>query len=104
MKNTIPDFTVAIKATGITFTTRRPANRKVCSLVTGLALTLGFSSQKTKRLLQPAMNLQIAQVYLQHGDPTMSRRTWQNVMERIISINGVPPRERWDYAIKDKGV
>ena len=32
---------------------------------------------------QPAMNLQIAQVYLQHGDPALSARTWQNVMEQI---------------------
>ncbi len=40
---------------------------------------------KNEALIQPAMNLQIAQVYLQHGDPAMSRRTWQNVMEQIIS-------------------
>ena len=26
---------------------------------------------------QPAMNLQIAQVYLQHGDPALAGRTWQ---------------------------
>jgi hypothetical protein len=32
---------------------------------------------KNEAVIQPAMNLQIAQVYLQHGDPAMSRRTWQ---------------------------
>jgi hypothetical protein len=30
---------------------------------------------KNEAVLQPAMNLQIAQVYLQHGDPALSRRT-----------------------------
>ena len=34
---------------------------------------------------QPAMNLQIAQVYLQHGNPALSARTWQNVMDQIIA-------------------
>ena len=32
-------------------------------------------------LRQPAINLQIAQAYLQHGDPAMAARTWQHVME-----------------------
>jgi hypothetical protein len=39
---------------------------------------------KNEAVIQPAMNLQIAQVYLQHGDPAMSRRTWQHVMEQMI--------------------
>jgi len=34
---------------------------------------------------QPEMNLQIAQVYLRHGDPALSAHTWQNVMEQIKS-------------------
>jgi hypothetical protein len=29
---------------------------------------------------QPAVNLQIAQVYLQHSDPEFIKRTWQHVM------------------------
>ena len=57
---------------------------------------------KNEAVLQSAMNLQIAQIYLQHGDPAMSRRTWQHVMEQIISTKQGPTRERWDYAIKDK--
>ena len=51
---------------------------------------------KNEAVLQPAMNLQIAQVYLQHSDPAMSRRTWQHVMEQIISTKQGPTRERWD--------
>ena len=43
---------------------------------------------------QPAMNLQIAQVYLQHGDPALSARTWQNVMEQIIANTGQSQPER----------
>lgn len=51
---------------------------------------------------QPEMNLQIAQVYLQHGDPTLASRTWEHVMEQIISTKTGNTRERWEYAIKDK--
>src|ERR1035437_4194080 len=50
---------------------------------------------------QPAMNLQIAQVYLQHGDPAMATRTWQMVMEQIVlSLRG-SNQERWQTAIRD---
>jgi hypothetical protein len=45
----------------------------------GEALTL--LNIKNEATRQPAMNLQIAQVYLQHADPTMAQRTWQNVMD-----------------------
>ena len=57
---------------------------------------------KNEAVLQPAMNLQIAQVYLQHCDPALSKRTWQQVMEQIIATKTGPTRERWEYGIKDK--
>ena len=59
---------------------------------------------KNEAVIQPAMNLQIAQVYLQHGDPALSSRTWQHVMEQIISTKTGNTRERWEYAIKDKAL
>jgi hypothetical protein len=52
---------------------------------------------KNEAVLQPAMNLQIAQVYLQHGDPALCKRTWQHVMAQIISTKQGPTRERWDF-------
>jgi integrase len=51
---------------------------------------------------QPAMNLQIAQVYLQHGDPAMANRKWQDVIAQIISTKTGNTLERWEYAAKDK--
>ena len=51
---------------------------------------------------QPAINLQIAQAYLQHGDPAMAARTWQHVMEQIHSTKTGNTRERWRYAIQDE--
>jgi integrase len=51
---------------------------------------------------QPAMNLQIAQVYLQHSDPALAARTWQHVMEQVISVKTGATRERWEYALRDK--
>ncbi|HEY0550228.1 MAG TPA: tyrosine-type recombinase/integrase [Verrucomicrobiae bacterium] len=64
------------------------------------ALTL--LNSKNEAVRQPAMNLQIAQVYLHHADPTLSVRTWQHVMEQIIASKTGNTRERWEYAIRDK--
>ena len=51
--------------------------------------------------LHPEMNLQIAQVYLHHSDPSLAARTWQNVMEHVVSTKTGNTRERWAYAVKD---
>lgn len=57
---------------------------------------------KNDAVRQPEMNLQIAQIYLQHGDPALSARTWQHVMEQIISTKKGNTQERWKHAIKDE--
>jgi integrase len=78
--------------------------------------TKTFTSLKTKdkaeanRLLmamneagkQPAMNLSLARVYLRHSDPLVSTRTWQNVLDEIISLKTGPTQARWKSAAKDK--
>jgi hypothetical protein len=51
---------------------------------------------------QPAMNLQIAQVYMQHSDPALAARTWQNVMEQIASTKTGSTLARWQSAIRDQ--
>ncbi len=48
------------------------------------------------------MNLQIAQVYLQHSDLSLAARTWQQVMEKVASLKTGTTRERWKHAIADK--
>lgn len=46
---------------------------------------------KNQAARQPSINLQIAQAYLQHADPVLSTRTWQDVFERIASTKmGAP--------------
>jgi integrase len=57
---------------------------------------------KNEAVRHGGMNLQIAQVYLQHSDPALSARTWQHVMEQIISTKTGNTRERWQYASQDK--
>ena len=59
---------------------------------------------KNEATHQPAMNLQIAQVYLQHGDPTMATRTWQEVMAQIVNTKHGNTQTRWRVAIKDKAL
>jgi integrase len=51
---------------------------------------------------QPAINLQIAQVYLQHSDPDYAKRTWQHVMDEMGRNKSGSTKKRWDVAMKDK--
>jgi integrase len=50
---------------------------------------------------QPAINLQIARVYLQHSDPDYAKRTWRFVMDRMAEPKSGNTRKRWDTAVKD---
>jgi integrase len=59
---------------------------------------------KNEAVHQPAMNLQIAQIYLQHGDPALSARTWQHVMEQIISSKTGSTQVRWQSAMRNKAL
>jgi integrase len=63
------------------------------------AITLLNTKNEATR--QPAMNLQIAQVYLQHADPTLAQRTWQNVMDAMNPLKTGPTQARWKSAMRD---
>ena len=47
------------------------------------------------------MNLQLAQVYLMHGDPALTGRTWQNVMEQMSELKSGNTLRRWQTAMRD---
>jgi integrase len=57
---------------------------------------------KNQAVRQPAINLQIAQAYLQHGDPVMAKRTWQDVMDAMAPLKTGPTQRRWIAAMRDK--
>lgn len=57
---------------------------------------------KNEAVHQPAMNLQIAQVYLQHGDPAVATRTWQDVFAQITATKTGSTRHRWQCASRAK--
>ena len=57
---------------------------------------------KNEAVHHAEMNLQIAQVYLQHSDPSLAARTWQHVMEKVVSLKTGSTRERWEHAVDDK--
>ena len=59
---------------------------------------------KNEATHEPAMNLQIAQVYLQHGDPALATRTWQDVMNQIIATKRGPTQHRWQCASRAKAL
>ena len=53
---------------------------------------------------QPFLNLQLARTYLTGTDPKMVTRTWQEVMDRIVSLKTGPTQHRWGLAIKDRAL
>jgi hypothetical protein len=59
---------------------------------------------KNEAAHQPAMNLQMAQVYLQHGDPAIATRTWQDVIAQIIAVKSGNTQSRRKSADKDKAL
>jgi hypothetical protein len=57
---------------------------------------------KNEAVHQPTMNLQIAQVYLQHGDPELATRTWQDVLTQITATKTGSTQRRWEVASRDE--
>ena len=51
---------------------------------------------------QPHFNLSLARVYLNGADPKLAVRTWQDVMDNIITKKTDETLKRWETAIKDK--
>jgi integrase len=51
---------------------------------------------------QPHFNLSLARVYLNGADPKLATRTWQDVMENIITKKTDETLKRWETAIKNK--
>jgi hypothetical protein len=51
---------------------------------------------------QPVINLQMAQVYLQHSDPDFAKRSWQLVMDEMGKLKTANTKKRWDTAMKDQ--
>jgi len=51
---------------------------------------------------QPAISLGLAKVYLNAADPKLAKRTWQDVMDNILTKKTDDTLKRWQTAIKDK--
>ncbi len=64
------------------------------------ALTLLHAKNESTR--QPALNLQMARVYLGAADPLVTTRTWQTVMDEIIRTKTGANQARWITCAKSK--
>jgi len=51
---------------------------------------------------QPHFNLSLARVYLNGADPKLATRTWQEVMDNIVTKKKDETLRRWQVAIKDR--
>ena len=79
--------------------------------VTGVQTSLKIGDKyEAQRILQarnetehqPHLNLSLARVYLNATDPKLVTRTWQEVMENIVTKKTGVTRHRWETAIKDR--
>jgi len=87
------------------FLHRAHHHRQLASLRTkDKADALRLLHVKNEAAHQPAMNLQIAQVFLQHGDPALAARTWQQVMDTMITTKSGSNLLRWQGAVRDKAL
>src|SRR5690242_9503618 len=51
-----------------------------------------------------AINLQIARAYLNAADPKLTTRTWQEVMDQIVSEKNGETLRRWSIAVDDENL
>ena len=81
--------------------------------ITGAQISLKTrDKQEAQRLLQaqnesqsqPHFNLALARVYLNGADPKLGTRTWQEVMEHIVTQKTDQTQRRWEIAIKDRAL
>ena len=56
---------------------------------------------KNEACRQPAMNLEIARVYLNHSDPAYATRTWQQVMDEMARQKKGETQKRWERAMRE---
>jgi len=66
------------------------------------AQRLVHAKNESYRTPTSAINLQIARAYLNAADPKLITRTWQQVMEQIVSEKNGETGVRWATAIRDK--
>ena len=55
---------------------------------------------KNEAIYQPAaINLQLARAYISASDPKLGTRTWQEVMETVVSLKREESHRRWAVAV-----
>ena len=65
------------------------------------AAALRLMHSRNEAQTQPAINLQIARVYLQADDPTVSTRTWQVAMDELTKLKLGETQARHISAMRD---
>ncbi|MEI6078409.1 MAG: tyrosine-type recombinase/integrase [Verrucomicrobiota bacterium] len=95
---------ILFQRSGVFYTEDTTTGKQASLRTKDKADALRLLNAKNEAGHQSAMNLQIAQVYLQHGDPTLAARTWQHVLDVMISTKTGSNLLRWRGAVKDKAL
>ncbi len=95
-------YSIFRRENGIYYSLDRIAKKRNSLNTTDLIEAKRLLNVLNEACQQPAVNLQIAQVYLQHSDPEFGKRTWQLVMDEMGKLKIGETKTRWDVAMKDK--
>ena len=94
-------YRVYCRQGGIYYAFDRFTGKRESLETTDHATALRLLHARNEAHQQPIINHQIARAYLAAGDPEITKRSWQVVMEEIIKTKRDETRERWLRASKD---
>ncbi len=77
------DYRVFCRANGIYYSLDTLIGKRQCLETANSETARRVANALNEACQQPAVNLQIAQVYLSHTDLGFSKRTWQQVMDEM---------------------
>jgi integrase len=87
---------------GIWFWENRQTGQQGSFRTTDKAHAIRLLSAKNEANEIPAANLQMAKVYANAADPSLSKRTWRGTFEQLIKLKHGENRVRWGRAMKDR--
>jgi integrase len=95
---------ILFRRAGVFYSEETATGKQISLRTKDQAEAITLLNTKNEAPRQPAMNLQIAQVYLQHADPTLAQRTWQDVMDAMLPLKNGPTQARWASAMRDRAI
>ena len=103
MSNDMAKYRIFKRASGFWFAQDRVTGKQSSLRTRDESEAVRLLNARNEAVHHPAaINLQLGRTYINACDPKLSARTWQEVMESIVSMKRGDTRIRWAVAIRDK--